>query len=68
MHVEICDVSCVPVKTVKTQKQIKYKKKKEGATIRDELSVDGKQETEGRRENLEVRTAQMGDPSAVPTL
>ena len=28
MHVEICDVSCVLVKTVKTQKQIKYKKKK----------------------------------------
>ena len=27
MHVEICDVSCVLVKTVKTQKQIKYKKK-----------------------------------------
>ena len=26
MHVEICDVSCVLVKTVKTQKQIKYKK------------------------------------------
>ena len=30
MHVEICDVSCVLVKTVKTQKQIKYKKKKLG--------------------------------------
>ena len=28
MHVEICDVSCVLVKTVKTQNQIKYKKKK----------------------------------------
>ena len=28
MHVEICDVSCVLVKTVKTQKQIKFKKKK----------------------------------------
>ena len=28
MHVEICDVSCVLVKTVKTQKQIKLKKKK----------------------------------------
>ena len=28
MHVEICDVSCILVKTVKTQKQIKYKKKK----------------------------------------
>ena len=28
MHVEICDVSCVLVKTVKTQKQIKYKKTK----------------------------------------
>ena len=28
MHVEICDVSCVLVETVKTQKQIKYKKKK----------------------------------------
>ena len=27
MHVEICDVSCVLVKSVKTQKQIKYKKK-----------------------------------------
>ena len=27
MHVEICDVSCVLVKTVKTQKQIKYKTK-----------------------------------------
>ena len=27
MHVEICDVSCVLVKNVKTQKQIKYKKK-----------------------------------------
>ena len=27
-HVEICDVSCVLVKTVKTQKQIKYKKEK----------------------------------------
>ena len=27
MHVEICDVSCVLVKTVKPQKQIKYKKK-----------------------------------------
>ena len=27
MHVEICDVSCVLIKTVKTQKQIKYKKK-----------------------------------------
>ena len=27
MHVEICDVSCVLVKTVKTQKQIKFKKK-----------------------------------------
>ena len=27
MHVEICDVSCVLVKTVKTQKQIKYQKK-----------------------------------------
>ena len=27
MHVEICDVSRVLVKTVKTQKQIKYKKK-----------------------------------------
>ena len=27
MHVEICDVSCVLVKTVKTQKQTKYKKK-----------------------------------------
>ena len=27
MHVEICDVSYVLVKTVKTQKQIKYKKK-----------------------------------------
>ena len=27
MHVEICDVSCVLVKTVKTQKQIKLKKK-----------------------------------------
>ena len=25
MHVEICDVSCVLVKSVKTQKQIKYK-------------------------------------------
>ena len=67
MHVEICDVSCLIVKTVKTQKQVKYKKK-EGATIRHELPVDGKQETEGRRENLEVHTAQMGDPSAVPTL
>ena len=30
MHIEICDVSCVLVKTVKTQKQIKYKKKKLG--------------------------------------
>ena len=30
MHVEICDVSCVLVKTVKTQKQIKYQKKKLG--------------------------------------
>ena len=30
MHVEICDVSCVLVKTVKTQKQIKYKKKIRG--------------------------------------
>ena len=29
MHVEICDVSCVLVKTVKTQKQIKYQKKKD---------------------------------------
>ena len=29
MHVEICDVSCVFVKTVKTQKQIKYTKKVE---------------------------------------
>ena len=28
MHVEICDESCVLVKTVKTQKQKKYKKKK----------------------------------------
>ena len=28
MHVEICDVSCILVKTVKTQKQIKYIKKK----------------------------------------
>ena len=28
MLVEICDVSCVLVKTVKTQKQIKYQKKK----------------------------------------
>ena len=28
MHVEICDVSCLIVKTVKTQKQVKYKKKK----------------------------------------
>ena len=28
MHVEICDISCVLVKTVKTQKQIKYQKKK----------------------------------------
>ena len=27
MHVEICDVPCVLVKTLKTQKQIKYKKK-----------------------------------------
>ena len=27
MHVEICDVSCVLVKSVKTPKQIKYKKK-----------------------------------------
>ena len=27
MHVEICDVSCILVKTVKPQKQIKYKKK-----------------------------------------
>ena len=27
MYVEICDESCVLVKTVKTQKQIKYKKK-----------------------------------------
>ena len=35
---------------------------------RDELLVDGKQEIEGRRENLEVHTTQMGDPSAVPTL
>jgi len=35
---------------------------------RDELPVDGKQEIEGRRENLEVHTTQMGDPSAVPTL
>ena len=50
MHVEICDVSCLIVKTVKTQKQVKYKKKEEGATIRHELPVDGKQETEGRRE------------------
>ena len=33
MHVEICDVSCVLVKTVKTQKQIKYKKKKRGIMI-----------------------------------
>ena len=34
MHVEICDVSCVLVKTVKTQKQIKYKiqKKKQKKT------------------------------------
>ena len=30
MHVEICDVSCVLVKTVKTQKQIKCKKKIRG--------------------------------------
>ena len=29
MHVEICDVSCLLVKTVKTQKQIKFKKKNE---------------------------------------
>ena len=29
MHVEICDVSCLLVKTVKTQKQIKYKNKKQ---------------------------------------
>ena len=28
MHVEICDVPCVLVKTLKTQKQIKYKKKR----------------------------------------
>ena len=28
MHVEMCDVSCVLVKTVKTQKPLKYKKKK----------------------------------------
>ena len=28
MHVEICDVSCVLVKTLKTQKQIKFKKKR----------------------------------------
>ena len=32
MHVEICDVSCVLVKSVKTQKQIKYKKKMLGIT------------------------------------
>ena len=32
MHVEICDVSCVLVKTVKTQKQIKYKKTKQNKT------------------------------------
>ena len=38
------------------------------AITRDELPVDGKQETERRRENLEVSTAQMGDASAVPTL
>ena len=35
MHVEICDVSCVIVKTVKTQKQIEYKKKKIFATQLD---------------------------------
>ena len=63
MHVEICDVSCLIVKTVKTQKQVKYKKKEEGATIRHELPVDGKQETEGRRENLEVHTAQTAEES-----
>ena len=33
MHVEICDVSCVLVKTVKTQKQIKYKKKKKCSLV-----------------------------------
>ena len=33
MHAEICDVSCVLVKTVKIQKQIKYKKKKNKAGL-----------------------------------
>ena len=33
MHVEICDVSCVLVKTVKTQKQIKLKKKKKKTNV-----------------------------------
>jgi len=43
-------------------------KQKKKVLLLHKLPVDGKQETEGRRENLEVCTAQMGDVSAVPTL
>ena len=41
MHVEICDVSCVLVKTVKTQKQIKYKKKKSLQILSSKISLEG---------------------------
>ena len=42
MHVEICDVSCVLVKTVKTQKQIKFKKKKKENQRNNKRQWEGK--------------------------
>ena len=52
----------VPVYAEKTEVRANW------IDARDELPVDGKQEIEGRRENLKVHTTQMGDPSAVPAL
>ena len=42
MYVEICDVSCVLVKTVKTQKQIKFKKKKKENQRNNKRQWEGK--------------------------
>ena len=49
MHVEICDVSCVLVKTVKTQKQIKFKKKKKTNVITEGNGSEGHQQEEFMR-------------------